>query len=33
MGDVASREFRALHPEVSDQAIEAFAWCYTFDCK
>ena len=25
--------FRLLHPELSDEAIEAFAWCYTFDYK
>jgi hypothetical protein len=36
MGDLASARFRALHPELSIEAIEAIealAWCYTYDFK
>jgi len=33
MGNAAAAEFRAKHPELSDEAIEAFAWCYTHDYK
>jgi hypothetical protein len=30
---VAMDRFRALHPELSDMAIEALGWSYSFDCK
>ncbi|MEV0431257.1 hypothetical protein [Micromonospora sp. NPDC050495] len=33
MGDAAAAEFRIRHPEVSDAAVRALAWCYTFDYK
>ncbi len=33
MGNLASARFRELHSELSDSAIEALAWCYTFDWK
>lgn len=33
MGDRAAAEFRARHPELSEDAVEALAWCYTFDFK
>lgn len=33
MGDRAADEFRVRHPEISDEAVEALAWCYTFDYK
>jgi hypothetical protein len=33
MGRVATDEFKAKHPEVSDEVLEALAWCYTFDFK
>lgn len=33
MGEMASRDFKQAHPEVSDEIVEAFAWCYTFDYK
>lgn len=33
MGEEAARRFRALHPELSDEVAEAFAWCYTYDWK
>lgn len=33
MGAVAAAEFRERHPEVSDDAVRALAWCYTFDYK
>jgi hypothetical protein len=33
MGDVAAGQFRQAHPELSDEAIRALAWCYTFDYK
>lgn len=31
--EAAAARFRSLHPEVSSAAVEALAWCYTFDCK
>ena len=31
MGDLASAEFSARHPELSVEAVQALAWCYTFD--
>lgn len=33
MGEQASAEFRQLHPEITEAAVEALAWCYTFDHK
>ena len=33
MGSLAAAKFRKLHPELSDDSIQAFAWCYTFDYK
>ena len=32
-GMQAASEFRALRPEVSDEAVDALAWCYTYDWK
>jgi hypothetical protein len=33
MGDVAAAQFRKKHPELSEDAIQALAWCYTFANK
>ena len=33
MGDAAAERFRSLHPELSDSAVKALAWCYIFDYK
>jgi hypothetical protein len=33
MGRTAADDFRRLHPEISDDAIEALTWCYTYDYK
>jgi hypothetical protein len=33
MGEVAAERFRALRPELSEAAVRALAWCYTFDNK
>lgn len=33
VGNRASQDFRALHPEISDAAVKALAWCYTYDWK
>lgn len=33
MADLAARDFRTRHPEISDEAVRALAWCYTFDYK
>jgi hypothetical protein len=33
MGDRAKERFGELHPELSEDALEALAWCYTFDYK
>lgn len=33
MGHVAADQFRETHPEISDNAVRALAWCYTYDYK
>jgi hypothetical protein len=33
MADRAAEDFRRVHPEISDDAVEALAWCYAFDYK
>jgi hypothetical protein len=33
MGEIAASEFREKHPEVSEEATAALAWCYTYDYK
>lgn len=33
MGAVAAGEFRQGHPDISDDAVAALAWCYTYDYK
>jgi hypothetical protein len=33
MGDAAATRFRRLHPEVSEEAVQALAWCYAYDYK
>ena len=33
MGDRAAAEFRHRHPELSDDAVAALRWCYTFTYK
>jgi hypothetical protein len=33
MGDVAADQFCKLHPEISNDAVRALAWCYTYDYK
>lgn len=33
MGTTAAAEFRERHPEVTDEAVRALAWCYSFDYK
>jgi hypothetical protein len=33
MADLAASEFRGRHPEISDDAVEALAWCYSWDWK
>ena len=33
MSDIAVTHFRERHPEISDDAVRALAWCYTFDFK
>ena len=32
-GDLAAARFRENHPDLSEKAIQALAWCYTFDYK
>ena len=32
-GDTAADRFRRLHPEITDAAVAALRWCYTFDYK
>lgn len=33
MGAAAAARFRALHPEISDEAVDALEWCYVWDFK
>jgi len=33
MGQIASEQFRSKHPELAEEAIQALAWCYTYDFK
>jgi len=33
MGDAAAKRFSQLHPELTPDAIEALAWCYSYDFK
>lgn len=33
MAIMSSAQFRKQHPEISDDAVKALAWCYTFDYK
>lgn len=33
MGRTAGERFRRMHPELSDDAVKAFEWCYTYDYK
>jgi hypothetical protein len=33
MGNLAAAQFRDRHSELSDAAVAAFAWCYTYDYK
>ena len=33
MGKVAADQFRKNHPEISEEAIRALEWCYTYDYK
>lgn len=33
MSDMATMQFRKMHPEVDDAIVKALAWCYTFDNK
>lgn len=33
MAAAAAAEFRERHPELADEAVQALAWCYTFDYK
>jgi hypothetical protein len=33
MGDAAAAQFRTRHPEISEAAVQALAWCYTYDHK
>lgn len=33
MASEASNAFQVLHPEITDEAVAALAWCYTYDYK
>ena len=33
MEKLSSEQFRKKHPEIADEIVRAFAWCYTFDFK
>lgn len=33
MGELAAQQFRKAHPELDDNAVNALAWCYTYDNK
>ncbi len=33
MEERAASEFRGKHPELTEDAVQALAWCYTYDYK
>ena len=33
MEKLTSDHFRKKHPEIAEEIVKAFAWCYTFDFK
>lgn len=33
MGRQAAAEFSRKHPEIGEEAVQALAWCYTYDFK
>lgn len=33
MGHIAASQFHEIHPEISEDAVRALAWCYTYDYK
>lgn len=33
MDKIAAEDFKNKHPEIPNQIIQAFAWCYTYDYK
>lgn len=33
MAELAADEFRTMHPEIAEEAVQALAWCYTYDYK
>lgn len=33
IGEIAAADFRKRHPEISESAVEALAWCYMYDFK
>ena len=33
MAEVAKARFRNSHPSISNDAVDALAWCYTYDFK
>ncbi len=33
VGDLAANDFRKRHPEISEEAVQALTWCYTYDNK
>ena len=33
MGRIAAESFKSKHPEIPDEIVRAFVWCYTYDYK
>lgn len=33
MEKLSSKQFRKKYPEIEDEIVKAFAWCYTYDFK
>lgn len=33
MGKMAAEQFKNKHPEIPEEIVKAFVWCYTFDFK
>jgi hypothetical protein len=33
MAKLAAEDFRKIHPEIPEEIVQAFVWCYTFDYK
>lgn len=33
VGELAAKDFRKRHPEITEEAVQALTWCYMYDNK